>query len=143
MKITHVEAMICDAGWRPWTFVKIQTDNGLTGYGECSDNRTPRAIAGCVEDLKSLLLGQDPRPIEKVYWDMYRATRQSPAVSRRRRWRASIAPCGISKPRPWASRCSNCSVAPRVIRCAYTVALRDDTSTLRQSARHAVAAHAG
>ena len=78
MKITNVEALICDAGWRPWTFVKIQTDNGLTGYGECSDNRTPRAIAGCVEDLKSLLLGQDPRPIEKVYWDMYRATRQSP-----------------------------------------------------------------
>jgi L-alanine-DL-glutamate epimerase-like enolase superfamily enzyme len=78
MQITNVETMICDAGWRPWTFVKIQTDTGLTGYGECSDNRTPRAIAGCVEDLKSLLLGQDPRPIERLYWDMYRATRQSP-----------------------------------------------------------------
>ena len=39
MKITNVEAMICDAGWRPWTFVKVQTDNGLTGYGECSDQR--------------------------------------------------------------------------------------------------------
>jgi galactonate dehydratase len=78
MKITHVEAMICDAGWRPWTFVKIQTDNGLTGYGECSDNRTPRAVVGCVEDLKSVLLGHDPRPVEKLYWDMYRVTRQSP-----------------------------------------------------------------
>jgi L-alanine-DL-glutamate epimerase-like enolase superfamily enzyme len=78
MKITNVEAMICDAGWRPWTFVKIQTDTGLTGYGECSDNRTPHAIAGCVEDLKSLLLGQDPRPVERLYWDLYRATRQSP-----------------------------------------------------------------
>jgi L-alanine-DL-glutamate epimerase-like enolase superfamily enzyme len=78
MKITHVDTMICDAGWRPWTFVKIHTDNGLTGYGECSDNRTPRAITGCVEDLKSVLLGQDPRPIERLYGDMYRATRQSP-----------------------------------------------------------------
>ena len=78
MKITNVEAMICDAGWRPWTFVKIQTDTGLTGYGECSDNRTPHAIAGCIEDLKSLLLGQDPRPVERLYWDLYRATRQSP-----------------------------------------------------------------
>jgi L-alanine-DL-glutamate epimerase-like enolase superfamily enzyme len=78
MKISHVETMICDAGWRPWTFVKIQTDDGLTGYGECSDNRTPRAVAGCVEDLKSVLLGHDPRPIEKLYWDMYRVTRQSP-----------------------------------------------------------------
>jgi L-alanine-DL-glutamate epimerase-like enolase superfamily enzyme len=78
MKITQVEAMICDAGWRPWTFVKIRTDDGLTGYGECSDNRTPRAIAGCVDDLKPFLLGQDPRPVERLYWDMYRATRQSP-----------------------------------------------------------------
>jgi galactonate dehydratase len=78
VKITNVEAMICDAGWRPWTFVKIQTDDGLTGYGECSDNRTPRAIAGCVDDLRPSLLGQDPRPVEKLYWDMYRATRQSP-----------------------------------------------------------------
>jgi L-alanine-DL-glutamate epimerase-like enolase superfamily enzyme len=78
MKIANVETMICDAGWRPWTYVKIQTDDGLTGYGECSDNRTPRAVVGCVEDLKSLLVGQDPRPIEKLYWDLYRATRQSP-----------------------------------------------------------------
>jgi galactonate dehydratase len=78
MKITNVETMICDAGWRPWTFVKIQTDNGVTGYGECSDNRTPHAVVGCVDDLKPTLLGQDPRPIEKLYWDMYRVTRQSP-----------------------------------------------------------------
>ena len=78
MNIANVETMICDGGWRPWTFVKIQTDDGLTGYGECSDNRTPYAVAGCVEDLKPCLLGQDPRPIEKLYWDMYRITRQSP-----------------------------------------------------------------
>jgi galactonate dehydratase len=78
MKITNVETMMCAAGWRPWTFVKIQTDDGITGYGECSDNRTPRAIVGCIEDLKPFLLGQDSRPIEKLYWDMYRVTRQSP-----------------------------------------------------------------
>ena len=42
MKITNVEALICDAGARgPGPLLKIQTDNGLTGYGECSDNRTP------------------------------------------------------------------------------------------------------
>ena len=62
MKITNVETMICDAGWRPWTFVKIQTDDGLTGYGECSDNRTPHAIVGCVEDLKPLPAGPGPTP---------------------------------------------------------------------------------
>ncbi|MBI3328700.1 MAG: hypothetical protein HYZ81_18610 [Nitrospinae bacterium] len=61
MKITQVETLHCDAGLRPWSFVKVQTDDGITGYGECSDSRSPRATAGCVQDLKPLLLGQDPR----------------------------------------------------------------------------------
>ncbi|RMF92025.1 MAG: mandelate racemase/muconate lactonizing enzyme family protein, partial [Nitrospinota bacterium] len=78
MKITQIKTLHCHAGWRPWTFVKIETDEGIVGYGECSDNRTPHAIAGCVQDLSGLLIGRDPRPIEMIYWDLYRHTRQSP-----------------------------------------------------------------
>ncbi len=79
MKITNVETLFCDAGWRPWIFIKITTDKGLIGYSEITDsNGSPRAIAGCIDDLKPLLLNQDPRPYEKIYWDLYRATRQSP-----------------------------------------------------------------
>jgi len=37
MKIARVEALHCDGGWRPWTFVRIETDTGLIGWGECSD----------------------------------------------------------------------------------------------------------
>ena len=64
MKIARVEALHCDGGWRPWTFVRIETDSGLVGWGECSDNRSPHGIAGSVRDLADLLVGQDPRPIE-------------------------------------------------------------------------------
>ena len=77
MKITGIDTFIVDAGWRPWTFVKIETDEGVTGYGECSDGRSPLGIVGTVEDLKALLIGQDPRAFEARFWDMYRATRQS------------------------------------------------------------------
>lgn len=77
MKITKIEALHCDGGWRPWTFVRIQTDEGLVGWGECSDNRSPHGLAGCVRDLAPLLIGEDPRPIERLYWDMLRATRQN------------------------------------------------------------------
>ena len=77
MKITRVEALHCDGGWRPWTFVRIETDDGLVGWGECSDNRSPFGIAGSVRDLADLLIGQDPRPVERLYWDMLRRTRQN------------------------------------------------------------------
>src|SRR5438128_5320545 len=77
MKIARVEALHCDGGWRPWTFVRIETDSGLVGWGECSDNRSPYGIAGCVRDLADLLVGQDPRPIERLYWDMLRRVRQN------------------------------------------------------------------
>jgi L-alanine-DL-glutamate epimerase-like enolase superfamily enzyme len=77
MKITHVETFHCDAGWRVWSFVKIQTDEGITGYGECSNPKASHAVAGCVRDLEGLLLGRDPRPVESIYWDMYRQVRQN------------------------------------------------------------------
>src|SRR5215213_2209663 len=76
MKITKVEAILCDAGWRPWVFVKVETDDGLVGWGECSDGRTPRSVAAGVLDFEEALIGQDPRNVEKLYWTMYRISRQ-------------------------------------------------------------------
>jgi L-alanine-DL-glutamate epimerase-like enolase superfamily enzyme len=77
MKISSVKVFHCDAGWRPWTFVKVETDSGLVGWGECSDSRNPLGIAGCVRDFEPLLVGEDPRPVERLYWDMLRAARQN------------------------------------------------------------------
>ena len=78
MKIIGIETFVVDAGWRPWTFVKVSTDQGVTGYGECSDSRNPQGIVGTIEDLKPLLAGKDPRAHEMRFWDMLRGSRQSP-----------------------------------------------------------------
>lgn len=78
MKISDIETFIVDAGWRPWTFVKVQTDEGISGYGECSDGRNPYGIVGTIEDLKPLLISKDPRAYEMRFWDLIRGTRQSP-----------------------------------------------------------------
>ena len=78
MKITAIETLIVDGGWRPWIFLKVSTDEGITGYGECSDVRSPMSIVGAVEDLKPALIGTDPRAYEMRFWDMYRVMRQSP-----------------------------------------------------------------
>jgi L-alanine-DL-glutamate epimerase-like enolase superfamily enzyme len=56
--------------------VKVETDDGLVGWGECSDGRMPRALAGAVNDFAGALLGEDPRQVEKLYWRMHRISRQ-------------------------------------------------------------------
>ena len=78
MKITNIETFVVDAGWRPWIFVKVETDEGITGYGECSDGRNPNGVVGTIKDLTPLLIGKDPRPYEMRFWDMIRGSRQSP-----------------------------------------------------------------
>lgn len=54
---------------RNWLFVKVITDvPGLVGIGEGSG--WPRVIHTAVNDLKSELIGQDPRDIEKLWQRM-------------------------------------------------------------------------
>ena len=52
MEISALETFLVDAGWRSWLFVKVETDAGVTGYGECSDDKKPRAVVGAIRDLK-------------------------------------------------------------------------------------------
>jgi L-alanine-DL-glutamate epimerase-like enolase superfamily enzyme len=79
VKVASLETLFCDAGWRPWIFLKATADDGSVGWAEITDSHgSPRGIAGIVEDLAPLVVGRDPRPVEAIYWELYRATRQSP-----------------------------------------------------------------
>ena len=48
MKIARVEAPALRRRLATLTFVRIETDSGPRRLGECSDNRSPHGIAGCV-----------------------------------------------------------------------------------------------
>ena len=79
MKLASLETLSCDAGWRPWLFVKATTDEGLVGWSEVTDSHgSPTGLAGVVSDLAPLVVGRDPRAFEAIHWDLYRRTRQSP-----------------------------------------------------------------
>jgi L-alanine-DL-glutamate epimerase-like enolase superfamily enzyme len=79
VKLARLETLFCDAGWRPWVFLKATSDDGLVGWAEVTDSHgSPRGIAGIVEDLAPHVVGRDPRAVERIYWDLYRRTRQSP-----------------------------------------------------------------
>ena len=55
-------------GTRNWLFVKVYTDEGVVGLGECSG--WPRVIETAVQDLQALLIGEDPQHIERLWQKM-------------------------------------------------------------------------
>lgn len=77
MKITKITPFVVDAGWRKWILVKVETDEGITGWGECSD-RAVHGVTGTIRDLAAVVVGHDPRAYEARWWDMYRALQSSP-----------------------------------------------------------------
>ena len=73
MKITAVEAHVCNARMRNWVFVRVLTDDpGLHGWGEATLEWHTRAIVGAVEDLADLIVGEDPTRIEHLWQMMFR-----------------------------------------------------------------------
>jgi galactonate dehydratase len=72
MKITDVKVLVTDAFRTNWTFIKVETDEGLYGYGEASLGTQEMALSGCIEDLKRLIIGRNPLEIEKMCFEIYR-----------------------------------------------------------------------
>lgn len=69
MKITDIKAIRVDR----YLFVKIYTDEGITGLGESGAWAFLEASEMAVETFKRYLLGQDPLRIEHHWQYMYRA----------------------------------------------------------------------
>jgi L-alanine-DL-glutamate epimerase-like enolase superfamily enzyme len=78
MKIARVEDLHCNAGWRNWSFLKITTDDGVVGWAEYSENYGSRGLTGVIHELGASLVGQDPRPVERISATLYARTRQAP-----------------------------------------------------------------
>ena len=63
------------------TLVRIDTDEGLSGYGEANPDAGAAAIVGLISELKAELIGEDPRNVEHCW-------RSSAAVTSSRARRA-------------------------------------------------------
>ena len=70
MKITNVSTYFV----RPrWGFVEIETDTGITGWGEAVLEGHASAVLACVNEMKDYLIGNDPSEIEGIWETLYRA----------------------------------------------------------------------
>src|ERR1700729_3141172 len=67
LKIVNIRSVIVHAEMRNWIFVRVETDqDGLFGWGEATLEWKTRSVAGAIDDLAPLLIGRDPRDIEKL-----------------------------------------------------------------------------
>ena len=73
MKITTVTAIPASSSprgqARNYVFVKIETDEGITGWGEATAG--PLAVATMVDEFGELLIGKDPHRIEQHWQTLY------------------------------------------------------------------------
>jgi galactonate dehydratase len=56
---------------RPYVFVKLETNQGVVGWGEATLEGKAAAAMACVEDLRDFLMGSDPMQVEHLYQLMY------------------------------------------------------------------------
>ena len=55
-----------------WLFLKIETDEGITGWGEPVIEGRASTVKAAVDELMEYLIGKDPMPIEDHWNVMYR-----------------------------------------------------------------------
>ncbi|MDF0727307.1 galactonate dehydratase [Cytobacillus sp. S13-E01] len=70
MKITKFETFIVPPRW---LFLKIETDEGIVGWGEPVVEGRAATVKAAVEELSEYLIGKDPLRIEDHWQTMYRS----------------------------------------------------------------------
>jgi len=72
MKITEIKTFIMQGGRRNWVFCKVETDEGIHGWGEGTLERHEEAVVSGIKTLATRLIDRDPTEIEKNWQIMYR-----------------------------------------------------------------------
>ncbi|MBO7653710.1 MAG: mandelate racemase/muconate lactonizing enzyme family protein, partial [Kiritimatiellae bacterium] len=72
MNITAIKTFVIDCFRTNWVFVKVLTDERLSGIGEGTLEYKENALVGAVADLEHALIGQDPFDTERIWHTVYR-----------------------------------------------------------------------
>ncbi len=72
MKITNITPYVSmPIKGLPWIFVQVETDEGITGVGECSDYRSTGLLVKGLEWIKREIVGEDARNIENIWQKIF------------------------------------------------------------------------
>ena len=57
MRVTDIKTFVVDCFRTNWVFVKVYTDEGITGVGEATLEYKEKALIGAVEHIREYLVG--------------------------------------------------------------------------------------
>lgn len=77
MKITGLKTAVVEGNF-DWTYVRIETDEGISGLGECF---FAPGLTGMLRDLSRVILGEDPRNIRYLFRRLQWATSGAGSVA--------------------------------------------------------------
>lgn len=73
MKISRITPLVLGTAWRNLTFLKVETDEGLSGVGETRSLNHTEAVLGYLQEAgRNHVIGSDPFEIEALVNRMYR-----------------------------------------------------------------------
>ncbi|MFZ0523592.1 MAG: mandelate racemase/muconate lactonizing enzyme family protein [Candidatus Acidiferrales bacterium] len=77
MKITRLKTAVVEGNF-DWTFVRIETDEGIQGLGECF---FAPGLTAMLRSLEPVILGEDPRDTHRLFRKLQRAASGAGSVA--------------------------------------------------------------
>jgi len=77
LKIVRLKTAVVEGNF-DWTFVRIETDEGIRGLGECF---FAPGLSSILRSLEPLLIGEDPRDIHRLFRKLQMATSGAGSVA--------------------------------------------------------------
>jgi galactonate dehydratase len=73
VKISAIKPYAVWVGTRNQLLVKIETDEGVFGWGESGLSGREKAVVGALEHYREFLIGKDPMQIGRIWQEVYRS----------------------------------------------------------------------
>ena len=67
MKIVKAKTLVIGNPWKNWVLVRLDTDEGVYGWGDATQGLATQPVVGAVDLLGEFCVGKDPRNVEQLW----------------------------------------------------------------------------
>ena len=73
MKITDIKTYFVWIGTRNQLIIKVETDEGIYGWGEAGLSGREQAVIGAIQHYREWLIGRNPMQMGALWQELYRS----------------------------------------------------------------------